>query len=243
MYSTVRALCATDFARMTTSGARLTGTTQNLSHARKGESVWLAFPLHVLMQFAHRANAGDTSFAARCEHEATQLSMRIDNTRGGEWYRRAYFDDGHRWLEEQHRVRSFDIAKLVGVVGRTRRRAAARVERCTLACETDHALLQLLDPTFDKWISIPLQPRLRPRRRETWPSPRNLTARSSLRRGKPPRWNDAMINPASRGTQRAAIYKGNIVSRSRCVRFARHRRADGPLTGLQEVTGYRRVVV
>ncbi len=63
----------------------------------KGESVWLAFFLvHVLRQFAPIARMrGDTSFAARCEHEAAQLSIRIEeNAWDGDWYRRAYFDDG-----------------------------------------------------------------------------------------------------------------------------------------------------
>ena len=63
----------------------------------KGESVWLAFFLcHVLGEFAKVARLrDDRSFADRCETEATQLRQRIEeNAWDGEWYRRAYFDDG-----------------------------------------------------------------------------------------------------------------------------------------------------
>ena len=37
----------------------------------------------------------DTSFAERCQTEAAQLRQNIErNGWDGEWYRRAYFDDG-----------------------------------------------------------------------------------------------------------------------------------------------------
>ncbi len=63
----------------------------------KGESVWLAFFLcHVLAQFAQVARLhGDAAFAERCTTEAAQLRLRIDAAAwDGEWYRRAWFDDG-----------------------------------------------------------------------------------------------------------------------------------------------------
>ena len=63
----------------------------------KGESVWLAFFLYdVLMQFeplARRRN--DDAFAELCAAEAAKLRKNIDaQAWDGEWYRRAYFDDG-----------------------------------------------------------------------------------------------------------------------------------------------------
>src|SRR5207302_5964440 len=63
----------------------------------KGESVWLAFFLHdVLRRFSPVARShGDETFAARCDTEAARLREIIDqNGWDGEWYRRAYFDNG-----------------------------------------------------------------------------------------------------------------------------------------------------
>src|SRR3989337_1763039 len=63
----------------------------------KGESIWLGFFLYeVLMRFTEIARIrSDTSFAERCQREAAQLRQNIErNGWDGEWYRRAYFDDG-----------------------------------------------------------------------------------------------------------------------------------------------------
>ena len=63
----------------------------------KGESVWLGFFLYeVLMQFTEIARMhGDLSFVERCQEEAAQLRRNIEeNGWDGEWYLRAYFDDG-----------------------------------------------------------------------------------------------------------------------------------------------------
>ena len=63
----------------------------------RGESVWLAFFLYdVLRQFAEMARGReDASFAERCLAEAKQLQENIEkNAWDGQWYRRAYFDNG-----------------------------------------------------------------------------------------------------------------------------------------------------
>ncbi len=63
----------------------------------KGESVWLGFFLYeVLTRFAEVArNAGDQAFAEFCRTESVKLRLNIErNGWDGEWYRRAYFDDG-----------------------------------------------------------------------------------------------------------------------------------------------------
>ena len=63
----------------------------------KGESVWLGFFLYdVLRQFRRVARLrGDAAFAQRCEAEAAKLQASIEqHAWDGEWYRRAYFDDG-----------------------------------------------------------------------------------------------------------------------------------------------------
>ena len=123
----------------------------------KGESVWLAFFLcHTLRQFAPIARMrGDTSFAARCEHEATQLSMRIEqNAWDGDWYRRAYFDDGTPLGSKSNTECQIDSISqswsvLSGVGDAVRARHAMDAVYTRLV-RRDHALIQLLDPPFDK---------------------------------------------------------------------------------------------
>ena len=68
-----------------------------VGHAGRGESVWLAFFLYdVLTQFAGLARArGDLAFADRCLGHARQLQENIElHAWDGQWYRRAYFDNG-----------------------------------------------------------------------------------------------------------------------------------------------------
>ena len=63
----------------------------------RGESVWLGFFLHtVLGDFARTADARDDhEFAELCRTEAVSLKENLDKHGwDGEWYRRAYFDDG-----------------------------------------------------------------------------------------------------------------------------------------------------
>jgi len=122
----------------------------------KGESVWLAFFLcHVLGEFAKVARLrSDPTFADRCETEAMQLRQRIEkNAWDGEWYRRAYFDDGSPLGSISNSECEIDSvaqswAVLSGAGDAVRSSAAmeavnARLVRC------DHALIQLLDPPFD----------------------------------------------------------------------------------------------
>jgi cellobiose phosphorylase len=123
----------------------------------KGESVWLAFFLfHVLKQFAPIARMrGETSFAARCEDEATQLAMRIEETAwDGDWYRRAYFDDGTPLGSKSNTEcqidsisQSWSVLSGAGESARSRRAMDAVYARLV---RRDHALIQLLDPPFDK---------------------------------------------------------------------------------------------
>jgi cyclic beta-1,2-glucan synthetase len=63
----------------------------------RGESVWLAFFLYdVLHRFATLADDhNDQPFAERCRQHATGLQHNIEKHGwDGDWYRRAYFDDG-----------------------------------------------------------------------------------------------------------------------------------------------------
>ena len=62
----------------------------------KGESVWLGwFLLSILRQFADLADArGEPDRADGYRRHADQLAQALDGAWDGEWYRRAYFDDG-----------------------------------------------------------------------------------------------------------------------------------------------------
>ncbi|HMA87332.1 MAG TPA: glucoamylase family protein [Burkholderiales bacterium] len=123
----------------------------------RGESVWLGFFLHqVLTQFAELARGdGDAPFAERCETEAVRLRRNIEEHGwDGGWYRRAYFDDGAPLGSSANAECKIDsIAQSWSVLS-----GAGAPERSRLAMNAldrrlvrrDHALIQLLDPPFDK---------------------------------------------------------------------------------------------
>ncbi len=123
----------------------------------QGESVWLGFFLYeVLMQFTDIARIrSDTSFAEHCQREAAQLRQNIErNGWDGEWYRRAYFDDGTPLGSAANAECQIDAiaqswAVLSGAGDATRSRTAmAAVDRRLV--RRDNGLIQLLDPPFDK---------------------------------------------------------------------------------------------
>jgi cellobiose phosphorylase len=63
----------------------------------RGESVWLAwFLIDILKRFARICdNRGEQQFAADCRARAAGLAATVERTSwDGQWYRRAYFDDG-----------------------------------------------------------------------------------------------------------------------------------------------------
>ena len=122
----------------------------------KGESVWLAFFLYeVLSRFTELAHLrGDIGFAARCEKEAAQLRLNIERSGwDGEWYLRAYFDDGTPLGSAANAECQIDAvaqswAVLSGAGNAARARAAmAAVDRRLVRRES--ALIQVLDPPFD----------------------------------------------------------------------------------------------
>ncbi len=123
----------------------------------KGESVWLGFFLYeVLMRFTEVARGhGDVSFAARCAREAGRLRRNI-NKHGwdGEWYRRAYFDDGsplgsagNPECQIDSTSQSWSVLSGAGDAARARRAMQAVAQRLV---RREQALIQLLAPPFDK---------------------------------------------------------------------------------------------
>ncbi|MES2263902.1 MAG: glucoamylase family protein [Pseudomonadota bacterium] len=123
----------------------------------KGESVWLAFFLfEVLQRFAEVADLkGDPAFAAECREEARKLAENVElNAWDGQWYRRAYFDDGtplgsHENEECQIDSISQSWGVLSGAANRERVHGAMQQVDARLV-RRDFGLIQLLDPPFDK---------------------------------------------------------------------------------------------
>jgi cellobiose phosphorylase len=123
----------------------------------KGESIWLGFFLYeVLMRFTEVARVhGDNSFAERCQREAAQVRQNIEqNGWDGEWYRRAYFDDGsplgsasNAECQIDSISQSWSVLSGAGDARRSRMAMEAVDKRLV---RRDHALIQLLDPPFDK---------------------------------------------------------------------------------------------
>ena len=123
----------------------------------RGESVWLAFFLFdVLTRFAHVARLQrDATFEARCIEQAATLQRNIEaNGWDGGWYRRAYFDDGTPLGSASNPECQIDsISQSWAVLS-----GAGNPERTQIAMQAvdqrlvrrDHALIQLLDPPFDK---------------------------------------------------------------------------------------------
>ncbi len=123
----------------------------------RGESVWLAFFLYdVLMQFSEVARMhGDLSFVERCQREADQLRWNIEQSGwDGQWYRRAYFDDGTPLGSASNpECRIDSIAQSWSVLsgaGDPVRSRMAMKEVDQRLVRRDVGLIQLLDPPFDK---------------------------------------------------------------------------------------------
>jgi len=123
----------------------------------KGESVWLGFFLYeALKRFAEVARLrNDFSFAERCRREAARVRESIEQHGwDGEWYRRAYFDDGSPLGSVSNPECQIDsIAQSWSVLSgagddKRSRTAMAAVDK-HLVRRSD-ALIQLLNPPFDK---------------------------------------------------------------------------------------------
>ncbi len=132
----------------------------------RGESVWLAFFLYeVLNKFSEIADKrGDAAFAERCISEAAKLRDNIarhawDGEWGGDWYRRAYFDDGSPLgssVNPECRIDS--IAQSWSVLSGAGEPERARIAMNSLdkhLIDREHKLVQLFDPPFD---ASPLNP-------------------------------------------------------------------------------------
>jgi cyclic beta-1,2-glucan synthetase len=128
----------------------------------RGESVWLAFFLYdVLTRFAKLASARqDAVFADRCLTQAQQLQSNIEeHAWDGQWYRRAYYDNGDTLgsqadLECQIDALPQSWAVLSGGGDQSRARQALQAVDQRLV-HRDTGLIQLFDPPFAKSANDP----------------------------------------------------------------------------------------
>jgi cellobiose phosphorylase len=122
-----------------------------------GESVWLGFFLYdVLLRYGEVASLhGDAAFAERCKREALRLQAALEQHGwDGEWYRRAYFDDGTPLGSRESPECVIDSISqswsvLSGAARNDRRRRAMNALDERLVRRED-GLVQLLTPPFDK---------------------------------------------------------------------------------------------
>jgi cellobiose phosphorylase len=123
----------------------------------KGESVWLAFFLYdVLTRFAELARSrNDISLTERCLAQAKQLQVNVEEQGwDGQWYRRAYFDNGEplgSHLNSECQIdslpQSWSIISRAGDPQHARQAMQAVDERLV---RREQKLIQLFDPPFDK---------------------------------------------------------------------------------------------
>ncbi|UNK49694.1 cyclic beta 1-2 glucan synthetase [Lysobacter sp. S4-A87] len=133
-----------------------------VGEAGRGESVWLGFFLFDgLQRFANVASGrGDASFATWCREQAQQLRGNLEaHAWDGQWYRRAWFDDGTPLgSTESDECRIDSISQSWSVLSGAADPARARQAMASLdrhLVRRDAGLIQLLDPPFDKTAKDP----------------------------------------------------------------------------------------
>ena len=132
-----------------------------IGEAGRGESVWLGWFLHAaLTQFAPLADArGDTAHATAWRAHAAVLGPALERVWDGDWYLRAFFDDGtplgsHADAECRIDAIAQSWAVLSGVAEPGRAAAAMKSVDRELVNVADRLML-VLAPPFDKTASDP----------------------------------------------------------------------------------------
>jgi cyclic beta-1,2-glucan synthetase len=127
----------------------------------KGESVWLGWFLVFLLQpFADIvARRGDAKRADRYRRHAVAVTAAIESSWDGEWYRRAYFDDGTPLGSKENTECQIDAiaqswAALSAAGDPERARQAMRAVDERLVRREDRLVL-LLTPPFDRMTPSP----------------------------------------------------------------------------------------
>jgi cyclic beta-1,2-glucan synthetase len=122
----------------------------------KGESVWLAFFLYdTLMRFTKlAASMGDNDFVEICKTNAKMLKKNIGlHGWDGDWYLRAYFDDGTPLGSKNNMECKIDaISQSWSVLSNGGEEARSRAGMQAVdqfLVNREKGLIQLLDPPFD----------------------------------------------------------------------------------------------
>ncbi|HET9327890.1 MAG TPA: glucoamylase family protein [Candidatus Eisenbacteria bacterium] len=127
-----------------------------VGHQGRGESVWLGWFLSkILQEFAAIARVrGDLDRARRWRTERERLASSLELAWDGDWYRRAYFDDGSPLGSAQlSECRIDSISQSWAVLSGTapQRRAERAMDAVrTQLLRRDAAVIQLLAPAFDQ---------------------------------------------------------------------------------------------
>jgi cellobiose phosphorylase len=128
----------------------------------RGESVWLAFFLHdVLESFVPLARGRhDQAFAEECAAHAAKLRESVElHAWDGQWYRRAYFDNGEPLGSAGNPECQIDSLpqswSVISNTGAPERRALAMNAVNERLVRWRSGIIQLFDPPFDK---SPLEP-------------------------------------------------------------------------------------
>ncbi|MEO8583018.1 MAG: cyclic beta 1-2 glucan synthetase, partial [Flavitalea sp.] len=123
----------------------------------KGESVWLAFFLYdILILFIETASLhSDLKFSNTCKNEAKKLKENIDkHAWDGEWYKRAWFDDGTPLGSKSNEDCKIDsIAQSWSVLsggGNESLIHTAMESAYKNLVQKDIGIIKLLEPAFDK---------------------------------------------------------------------------------------------
>ncbi len=123
----------------------------------KGESVWLAFFLYdILIDFIEVADKlNDKEFAAQCKVERKKIKNKInDQAWDGEWYLRAWFDDGKVLGSSRNRecridsvAQSWAVLSEAGEKEKSKKGITAAYNNLV---EKQAQIIKLLEPPFDK---------------------------------------------------------------------------------------------
>lgn len=126
-----------------------------VGHEGHGESVWVAWFLsYTLKEFLPYCHDRDHQRAARYENHLTHLKNAVEGAWDGDWYRRAYFDDGTPLgsaINEECKIDSISQSwsVLSGLGDRERAQRAMNAVDEYLVRRGD-GLIQLFTPPFDK---------------------------------------------------------------------------------------------
>ena len=122
----------------------------------KGESVWLAFFLCLVLQEFEGISRGrgDTELTKTWQEEATRIKKNIEEeTWDGKWYLRAYFDDGSPLGSASNEECQIDSIPqswaVISEAGRDDRARAAMDEVARRLVPPEDEIIKLFDPPFN----------------------------------------------------------------------------------------------